>query len=107
MNKIGGFKNKWIALLLSILGLIFTPLTGLGNAYLGLYKRYIIEAIIAMVLNAIPVYYLLSNMDMNIITIFTAIYLIWMFYCIYDTYKCYEAISEYQEIPKLFGIDIQ
>lgn len=81
-------KNVWIALILSFF------VTGLGNAYNGLYKRAIVEFVISLVLG------LLSGYISAWISIFA---LAWTLYVLFDTYDCSNAINEGKRIPLFIG----
>lgn len=78
-------KSMAISLILSFLFL------GIGLAYLGLVKRWLVAVVIAIVLTML----------------IAPIGIIWNLYLLYDTYACTNAINNAQSIPKLAGfIDI-
>ncbi|WP_455645657.1 hypothetical protein [Methanosphaera sp.] len=84
-------KNPIVAAILSLF-------SGIGNIYLGLYKRFIVAFVIAAILSALT---LISG-------IFLYIGLIVDIYYAYDSYIVAKAMNENQEIPKLFTVlDIQ
>ncbi|MCI5867554.1 MAG: hypothetical protein SOZ23_05175 [Methanosphaera sp.] len=85
-------KNKTIA---TVLGLI---IPGIGQAYLGLYKRFIVLIIVDIIL---------SSLISVVGDIATYILLLLMLYSAYDASKCTDAINNNQPIPKLLGIDLQ
>ncbi|RAP47060.1 hypothetical protein [Methanosphaera sp. DEW79] len=88
-------KNIYLAAILSL----FIP--GLGVAYLGLYKRFLVSFVISCVLSIIVSTILESSIS-YIITIIIALFFA------YDAYTCTEAINNNTQIPLLFTkLDIQ
>jgi len=90
-------KNVWIGLILSIF------VTGLGNVYNGLYKRFVVELVIRIIIMA-------ASMSIQGILglIIHIIGALWQIYCIYDTYNCTLAINKGVSIPLLLGnIDLE
>lgn len=88
-------KNIYLAAILSF----FIP--GLGVAYLGLYKRFLVSFVIYCVLSIIVSTILESSIS-YIITIIIALFFA------YDAYTCTEAINNNTQIPLLFTkLDIQ
>ncbi|MEE0490074.1 hypothetical protein [Methanosphaera stadtmanae] len=88
-------KNIYLAAILSL----FIP--GLGVAYLGLYKRFLVSFVIYCVLSIIVSTILESSIS-YIITIIIALFFA------YDAYTCTEAINNNTQIPLLFTkLDIQ
>ena len=85
-------KNKWIGAILSF----FIP--GLGQPYLGLYKRFVVQLVIGLIL---------SCLVFVIGPIGTYIALIWNIYTAYDSLKCTDAINGNQAIPAFLGQDLQ
>ena len=102
-------KNAWIAIILDVIGgLIFYFLTGIGQLYLGLYKRGIVLCVLDVVVTIINVIILLIMNPAvgNIITLIIGIALV--VYSAYDAYICTNAINEGRTIPLLFGaLDLQ
>ena len=77
-------------------------ITGMGNVYVGLTKRGIMEFIISLIINAfIPVnpQYII---DFNSYIFYIA--LLWEFYVLYDTFRCIRAINNGDDVPLLFGL---
>lgn len=74
-------KSMAISLILSFLFL------GIGLAYLGLVKRWLVAVLISIVLTVL----------------IAPIGIIWNLYMLYDTYACTKAINNAQPIPKLAG----
>lgn len=68
-----------------VLSLIFL---GLGLAYLGLFKRWLISLGISVVIGFV----------------FFPLGLVWYLYILYHTYQCTKSINEGQPIPELAGI---
>ncbi len=100
------FKNKWLAVLLSFIGGLVVPLHGLGNVYLGFWKRFLVEFPVGLITTVI-INFLIYDGLRNI-AIYPSIFLIlWWIFTIYDTYNCANAINYARDIPKLFGRDIR
>jgi hypothetical protein len=74
-------KSMAVSLILSFLFL------GIGLAYLGLIKRWLVAVVISVILSIV----------------FFPLGAIWNLYLLYDTYACTKAINEGQPIPKLAG----
>ncbi|MCI5867556.1 MAG: hypothetical protein SOZ23_05165 [Methanosphaera sp.] len=89
-------KNKWLAVILSLL------ISGLGQAYLGLYDRLGVFLVVMIILLIIA--YISGGTVANI---FNALNTIWTIYSMYDAYVCTEALNKNQPIPELFGHNIQ
>ena len=88
-------KNIYLAAILSLF------IQGLGVAYLGLYKRFLVSFVISCVLSIIVSTILESSIS-YIITIIIALFFA------YDAYTCTEAINNNTQIPLLFTkLDIQ
>ena len=102
-------KNAGIAVVLDVIGgLIFYFLSGIGQLYLGLYKRGIALCIMGVLVTIINVIIISSFDDVGgyLITLILGIGLV--VYSAYDAYVCTNAINEGRSIPLLFGaIDIQ
>ncbi len=97
-------KITWLGPLLNILGgLLFYFLTGIGQLYLGLYKRGILICLIGF----IPVIIGMLSITIFSETMGSLISLIigvpLMLYSAYDAYQCANAINEGSPIPLLFG----
>lgn len=75
--------NKILAICLSIIA-------GLGNIYLGLTKRGIVELIVMIILSTLSAY---------IGSIGSLIALIWFIYCLFDTSQCADAVNNHTKIP--------
>lgn len=89
-------KNIYLAAILSL----FIP--GLGVAYLGLYKRFLVSFVIYCVLSIIVSTILGFSISYYIITLIIALFFA------YDAYTCTEAINNNTQIPLLFTkLDIQ
>lgn len=102
-------KNVGIAVVLDVIGgLFFYFLSGIGQLYLGLYKRGIVLCILGVVVTFINMI-IISNFDDiggALLTLIIGIALV--AYSAYDAYKCANAINEGRPIPLLFGsIDIE
>ncbi|MBE6486696.1 MAG: zinc ribbon domain-containing protein [Methanosphaera stadtmanae] len=102
-------KNATIAVILDIIGgLIFYFLSGIGQLYLGLYKRGIVLCVMGVIVTIINVI-IISNFDDiggYLITLILGIALV--VYSAYDAYKCTNAINAGQPVPLLFGaMDIE
>ncbi|WP_304125361.1 zinc ribbon domain-containing protein [Methanosphaera cuniculi] len=100
------FKNKYLATILSAIVGFFFIFDGVGQLYLGLYKRFAVECGISIVLNLIS-YYIVFFISMTIGMIVYILPLIWLIYTTYDTYICADALTTGRSIPLLFGRDIQ
>ncbi|MCD7782228.1 MAG: hypothetical protein LUG89_05990 [Methanosphaera sp.] len=95
------FKNVTLTVILSILGGIIVPLHGLGNAYLGYYKRFLIEAVVDICIT------ICSNLAYaNNISVYQYLFiflLIWWIFTIYDSYNCVKRLNGGELPPKFFG----
>lgn len=99
------FKNKWIALIMSLLVGFITSFSGAGQLYLGNYKRFGIEAGISLILTLIGNYtYIVMQIQEGLI--FGIIAFIWWIYTSIDTYLCAESMNRAVPLPKLLGQDI-
>ncbi|OED29634.1 hypothetical protein [Methanosphaera sp. WGK6] len=77
-----------------IVAAILSFFSGIGNLYLGLYKRFIVTCVIAIILFSTGVLMPLG--------------LLFCLYYAYDSYIVANAMNENKEIPKLFTVlDIQ
>lgn len=88
-------KNKIISSLLSFF------IVGLGNAYNGLYKRFVVELGIA-----ISIYFILEELLKMIPYGEMVMYFIgfaWWAYVLFDTMNCTDAINENRRIPLLLN----
>ena len=102
-------KNMWIAVILDIVGgLIFYFLCGIGQLYLGLYKRGITLCLLGLIPVIINLLCLIADHELIGSLVSLLIGLILLVYSVYDAYKCTNAINEGQPIPLLFGsLDLQ
>lgn len=91
-------KNKWIGAILSF----FIP--GLGQAYLGLYKRFVVFLAVTVLINILYVFIFQVG---TIALLLMFISMAWSLYAIYDAYLCTHAVNTTLPIPPLFGQDIQ
>ena len=102
-------KNVALAVLLDVIGgILLYFLSGIGQLYLGLYKRGIVLCVIGLLITLINIVIILSLDEIvgPIITLILGIALV--AYSAYDAYQCANAINEGRPIPLLFGsIDIQ
>lgn len=79
----------------------------LGQAYLGLYKRFAFEFLIGFLLglltNLIADYTGTSDTDLVILLAVFIIYVVWVVYTIYDSYKCARAVRFDTDLPLFLG----
>ncbi|RAP51298.1 MAG: hypothetical protein BZ138_05495 [Methanosphaera sp. rholeuAM270] len=97
-------KNALLAAILDVIGgLILYLLSGIGQLYLGLYKRGIVLGIIGLVITAINMVIIvyIDNIFGTLLTLILGIALV--LYSAYDAYSCANAINEGRSIPLLFG----
>lgn len=85
-------KNKWVAAVLSFF------IAGLGQAYLGLYKRFVVQFVIVLILSFLV--FVIGSLS-------TFLCLIWSIYTAYDALQCTDAINNNQAIPAFLGQDLQ
>jgi len=99
-------KKIWIAVLLNAIGgFLLYFLSGIGQLYLGLYKRGIVLCLIGFVPAIFNFIFEGNHILYLIIFLFGLLYVI---YCVFDAYVCTIAINENKNIPLLFGlIDLQ
>lgn len=99
-------KNKYLATVISaIVGFLFI-FDGVGQLYLGFYKRFGVETGLSIILNLIG-YYFVYFVSIYVGLIVYVISLIWLVYTTYDTYICADALNKGEPIPPLLGRDIQ
>lgn len=99
-------KKIWIAVLLNAIGgFLFYFLSGIGQLYLGLYKRGTALCLLGFVPIIFNFIFEGNHILYLIIFLFGLLYVI---YCVFDAYICTKAINENKNIPLLFGlIDLQ
>lgn len=102
-------KNVWLAVLLDIIGgLIFYFLIGIGQLYLGLYKRGFFLCALGLIPTAIQLVGILTGNEFTFALISLLVGILLLIYSAYDAYLCTNAINEGRTIPLLFGsLDIQ
>lgn len=87
-------KNQYIAAVLSFI------ISGLGQVYLGFYKRFLISFIIDLIISL-----LVLQVSFELMCIISTILSL---YFAYDAYLCTNAINDNNDIPLLFTkLDIQ
>ncbi|MBR0472833.1 MAG: zinc-ribbon domain-containing protein [Methanosphaera sp.] len=97
-------KNAIIAIILNCIGgIFFYFLAGIGQIYLGLFKRgLVIGAVgLAITLFNVVIILIVSEAVGTILSLIMGIALI--IYSSYDAYQCTQAINEGRSIPLLFG----
>ena len=108
-NNVHTKKNAGIAVVLDVIGgLIFYFLSGIGQLYLGLFKRGIVLCVTGVIVTIINAIIISSFDDVGgaLITLILGVGLV--IYSAYDAYVCTNAINEGRPIPLLFGaIDVQ
>ena len=104
-----GNKNAIIAVILDLIGgIILYFLCGIGQLYLGLYKRGIVLCIAGFIPVIINLVLSLSVSELVGALISLIVGVILVIYAAYDAYLCTNAINEGKPIPLLFGsLDIQ
>lgn len=104
--KMQPLKNKYLATIISaVVGFLFI-FDGVGQLYLGFYKRFGVETGLSIILNLIG-YYFVYFVSIYIGLIVYVISLIWLVYTTYDTYICADALNTGKPIPPLLGRVIQ
>lgn len=87
-------------------------ITALGQAYLGLYKRFAFEFLslclygliyVEIVDYIVPDVNVISNTQMLIVGVLFIIYVVYYIYTIYDTYKCARAVRFDTDLPLFLG----
>lgn len=103
-NNVPSQKNVILAVLLDVIGgLILYFLSGIGQLYLGLYKRGIVLCVLGVIVIIINMIIISSFDDLggSLITLIIGIALV--AYSAYDAYQCGNAINEGKTVPLLFG----
>lgn len=77
-----------------IVAVLLSIISGLGNIYNGLFKRGLFELFIGILFFVLTIY---------ASKFFCLECVIWIIFCMLDTYFCTKAINNNEEIPKLLG----
>lgn len=102
-------KKVWLAVILDIIGgLISYFLIGIGQLYLGLYKRGFFLCLLGLIPVVINIVCILTENEFSGSLISLLMGILLLIYSTYDAYLCTNAINEGRTIPLLFGsLDIQ
>lgn len=98
-------KNVALATLISIIAGLIVSFFGAGHIYLKLYKRFLVEAIIAVLCTGLMRLFIITGSIAAFV--FAILLIVWYVYTCYDTYQCAKAINEGRPIPKLLGYTVE